>query len=58
MRNVTIVLLMATVTAMFYLFAFTEIIAPIAKAALLLVPAIFTVSLVVGLFFRVRNWFE
>ena len=58
MHGTTVIVFVAAITAMFYLFAFTGIVAPIAKAALLLVPAIFTISLVIGFVFRVRSWLE
>jgi uncharacterized membrane protein YtjA (UPF0391 family) len=39
-------------------FGFTGVVAPIAKVALLLVPAIFTISLIVGFASRKRAWFR
>ncbi len=58
MRSMTVMVFVAAITGVFYVFAFTGVVAPIAHATLLLVPTIFTVSLVVGFLFRVRSWFE
>jgi hypothetical protein len=54
---VTLIFVLA-ITAMIGLFGFTGIVAPIAKAAILLVPAIFTVSLVIGFASRRQSWFR
>jgi len=58
MRTATIIAMVAAISAASYVFAFTGIVAPIARVALLLMPAIFMVSLVVGFASRMRSWFE
>ncbi len=40
------------------LFEFGLIVAPIAKATLLVVPAIFTISLAIGFACKRRTWFQ
>lgn len=54
---VIIVFIFATLTVI-GLVGLTGIVAPIAKAALLLVPTIFAISLAVGFASRRQNWFR
>lgn len=57
MRGVLIVLAALAVIAAVSLFGFFGIVTPIATTAILLVPATFTVSLVIGFASRRRSWF-
>ena len=57
MRAIVFILIGSAVIAAISLFGFTGIVAPIAKAAILLVPTTFTVSLVIGFASRRRSWF-
>jgi hypothetical protein len=58
MRGAVIVLLTVGITTLIGFFGLTGIVAPIAKAALLLVPAIFTMSLIIGFALRRQHWFR
>jgi hypothetical protein len=57
MRAVLIVLAVLAVVAAISLVGVFGIVAPIATAAILLVPATFMVSLVIGFASRRRSWF-
>ena len=52
-----IIVVLAVVTVL-GLLDFTGIVAPIAKAAFLLIPAVFAISLVVGFASKRQNWFR
>jgi len=58
MRNALLVAMVVSITGALYVIDIAGIMAPIAKTALLLVPAVFAVSLVVGFATRMRSWFE
>lgn len=58
MRVIAVILFFVAVITAIGLFGFNDIVAPVAKAAILLVPATFTVSLVIGFASRRRSWFE
>ncbi len=45
-------------TAGFGYFGFTEMVTPVAEGAILLVPAIFTISLIIGFASRWLIWFR
>ena len=57
MRAVVTMLIVLAVIAAISLFGFFGIITPIASATILLVPATFMVSLVIGFASRRRSWF-
>jgi hypothetical protein len=57
MRGAVIIMLVLAFAAAIGLFGFTEIVAPLARVAILLVPAIFMISLVVGFVSRRQTWF-
>ena len=57
MRAVLIVLAVLAVLAAISLFGFYGIVTPLATAAIVLVPATFMVSLVIGFASRRRSWF-
>ena len=57
MRAIVLILMLAAIVAAISLFGFNGIVAPIAKAAIVLVPATFTVSVVIGFASRKRSWF-
>ncbi len=58
MSSALIVIFMLTITAMMGFLGITEIVAPIANAALLVVPAIFMISLAIGFASRRQSWFR
>ena len=58
MRSFEIVLLVLAVTVIIGLFGVSWIVAPVAKIAILLVPAIFMVSLAIGFVSRRGSWFQ
>lgn len=43
-------------TTLIGIFGFSEIVAPVARGAVLLIPAIFAISVVVGFAFRKQHW--
>ncbi|MGC9997626.1 MAG: hypothetical protein ABSE79_20090 [Terriglobia bacterium] len=57
MRAVPIVLALLAVLAAVSFVGFFSVVTPIATAAILLVPATFMVSLVIGFASRRRSWF-
>lgn len=57
MRAIVTVLVILAALAAISIFDFSGIVTPIAKAAILLVPITFTVSLVIGFAWR-RSWFR
>jgi hypothetical protein len=58
MRSFETVLLVLAVTVIIGLFGVSWIVAPVAKIAILLVPAIFMVSLAIGFVSRRGSWFQ
>jgi hypothetical protein len=58
MLSAVTVLLVLGFTAVFGLVDFAWVIAPVAKAALLVVPVTFMVSLIIGFAGKRRSWFE
>jgi hypothetical protein len=52
------VIFVLAIAAMMGFFGFAEFVAPIPKAAILWVPAIFTMSLAVGFASRRQRWFQ
>ena len=57
MRSAVIVLFLVALSALIVFFGFSRIVAPIAHAAVVLVPAIFTISLIIGFASRRHSWF-
>lgn len=58
MRVVAIFVFILALTGLVAVFGFTEVFGPIARAAVVLVPAIFTVSLLIGFASRRQTWFR
>jgi len=57
MRTVLAMLFILAVIAAISLFGFSDVVTPIATAAIWFVPATFAVSLVIGFASRRRTWF-
>jgi len=57
MRGMELVLILLAFATVLGVFGISWIVAPVAKIALLLIPAIFMISLAVGFLSRRRSWF-
>ena len=58
MRGIAIFVFILTLTGLVAVFGFTEVFGPVARAAIVWVPAIFTVSLLIGFASRRQTWFR